>query len=67
MKMIALHRQRFKWTHNEPAICANFINFADADNDLEPICLKNKEWIFIKEDIEQAVLKFPAPPSDKVV
>jgi hypothetical protein len=53
--MIGLHKQRFQWTHDELLIQNNFIYFSEADNDLDPICLKNKEWIFIKEDIEAAV------------
>jgi predicted nucleotidyltransferase component of viral defense system len=53
-QMIALHKQRFEWTHNEPLICNNFTNFTSADDDLDPVCLKSKEWEFIKEDIEEA-------------
>ncbi|TWI94206.1 nucleotidyltransferase AbiEii toxin of type IV toxin-antitoxin system [Mucilaginibacter frigoritolerans] len=53
--MIALHKQRFQWTHDELLIQNNFTYFSEADDDLDPICLKNKEWIFIKEDIEAAV------------
>ncbi|WP_243837337.1 nucleotidyl transferase AbiEii/AbiGii toxin family protein [Mucilaginibacter gilvus] len=55
--MIALHQQRFEWTHDEPLIRKNFTQFSAADNDFDPICLKSKEWIFIKEDIEEAVAK----------
>jgi predicted nucleotidyltransferase component of viral defense system len=54
-KMIDLHQQRFEWTHDKELIRKNFINFEEAENDLVPICLKNKEWIFIKEDFEDAV------------
>ncbi|MDN3582002.1 nucleotidyl transferase AbiEii/AbiGii toxin family protein [Mucilaginibacter flavus] len=54
-KMIALHQQRFEWTHDEDLIRSNFINFTSADYDLDPICLKNKQWEFIKEDIEEAI------------
>ncbi|OAQ40799.1 hypothetical protein A5893_07640 [Pedobacter psychrophilus] len=54
-KMIELHRQRFEWTHDKDLIRKNFTNFNEAENDLTPICLKNKEWIFIKEDFEEAV------------
>jgi len=53
--MIDLHRQRFEWTHDEALIQNNLTAFSEADNDLDPICLKNKEWVFIKEDIEAAV------------
>lgn len=53
--MIDLHRQRFEWTHNSQLIFENFTNFESADNDFDPICLKNKEWIFIKEDLIEAI------------
>lgn len=53
--MIALHQKRFEWTHDEALIQKNFIYFTAADDDLDPICLKNKEWAFIKDDIIEAV------------
>lgn len=53
--MVDLHRQRFEWTHDEPLILRNFIDFEAADAEPDPICLRNKEWIFIKEDIEEAI------------
>lgn len=52
--MIKLHKQRFEWTHDEVVILQNFTDFSTADADFDPICLKNKEWIFIKEDFEEA-------------
>jgi hypothetical protein len=55
LAMIAFHKQRFEWTHDELLIQNNFIFFSDADDDLDPICLKNKEWVFIKEDIKAAI------------
>ena len=55
-QMITLQKQRFEWTHNESLIRNNFIDFTSADFDLDPICLKNKEWQFIKDDIERAVI-----------
>ncbi|TKB99035.1 nucleotidyl transferase AbiEii/AbiGii toxin family protein [Pedobacter cryophilus] len=59
-KMVDLHRQRFEWTHDEKLIMENFLNFADADDDLTPICLRGKEWVFIKEDFEDAIEKSKA-------
>jgi len=53
--MIALHKQRYEWTHNEQLIRSNFTNFTTADDDFAPVCLKGKEWIFIKEDIEESL------------
>jgi hypothetical protein len=52
--MIALHKKRFEWTHDKALIQKNFLNFKTADDDLDPICLKNKEWAFIKDDIIEA-------------
>jgi len=56
-QMIALHKQRFEWTHDEKLIRKNFTDFTIAEDDFDPICLKNKEWLFIKEDIEGAAIK----------
>ena len=53
--MISLHQMRFEWTHNATEIKEKFVDFSEADDDFEPICLRNKEWIFIKEDFEAAV------------
>ncbi|WP_111632551.1 nucleotidyl transferase AbiEii/AbiGii toxin family protein [Pedobacter cryoconitis] len=53
--MIDLHKQRFEWTHEPDLILANFTNFESADNDFDPVCRKNKEWIFIKEDLIEAI------------
>lgn len=55
--MLSLHEQRSPYTHNRQLIIQNFSNFITADEDLEPICLKNKHWEFIKEDIEEAITK----------
>ena len=33
----------------------NFTNFSEAEADLTPICLRGKEWVFIKEDFEDAI------------
>lgn len=54
-KMIDLHRQRFEWTHDQELIRRNFTDFTTADLDLNPICLRGKEWTFIKEDLLEAV------------
>ena len=54
-KMITLHRLRFEWTHNEMLILNNFTAFTECDDDLEPLCLRGKQWAFIKEDFAEAV------------
>jgi hypothetical protein len=53
--MIASHATRYRWSHNEALIRENFTEFRQADEDFDPICLRGKEWSFIKEDFEDAV------------
>ena len=52
-EMIALHARGFQWTHDEALIRQNFTNFSQAENDLDPVCLRGKQWAFIKEDFEE--------------
>ncbi|EDM38929.1 hypothetical protein PBAL39_22690 [Pedobacter sp. BAL39] len=52
--MLELHRLRYEWTHEREKILKNLIDFSIADQDPDPICLKEKEWAFIKEDFEAA-------------
>ena len=54
-KMLQLHEERYPYTHNRDEIIANFTNFENADNDFEPICLKEKIWEIIKLDIVEAI------------
>lgn len=56
-QMIQLHAERYPFTHDPHEILRNFINFKIADNDFEPICLKNKYWELIKLDFVEAVEK----------
>ena len=55
IEMIALHAKGFKWTHDEVLIKRNFTNFVQADEDFDPICLRGKQWAFIKEDFEHII------------
>ncbi|SDD99178.1 Nucleotidyl transferase AbiEii toxin, Type IV TA system [Mucilaginibacter pineti] len=69
-KMIALHAATYEWTHDENGIVNNFTDFAQVDEDFDPICLKGKEWAFIKDDFEEALKKLengtdPKSPSAK--
>jgi hypothetical protein len=50
-KMIALHKQRNPYTHDENQIRKNFMDFKNADDDFDPVCLKGKHWEIIKLDI----------------
>jgi hypothetical protein len=54
-QMIELHKQRYPYSHEESEIRTNFINFAIAEDDFDPICLKGKYWELIKYDIVQAL------------
>ena len=56
--MIELHRQRFEWTHAPLSIYRNFTRFDEADEELDPICLRGKLWLFIKEDIQVAIKQY---------
>lgn len=53
--MIDLHRKRSEYVHDESLIINNLTDFTMADQDLDPICLRGKEWAFIKDDIAEAV------------
>ena len=51
-EMLALHQKRYPYAHDANIIKQNFKNFEIADDDFDPICLKGKYWVFIKEDFE---------------
>lgn len=51
-QMIELHEERYPYTHDEVAIRSNLFDFAKAEEDLDPVCLKGKYWEFIKADFE---------------
>jgi hypothetical protein len=50
-EMLALHKQRYPYTHDGDQIRKYFVNFENADADFDPICLKGKHWEIIKLDI----------------
>jgi len=53
--MIALHQQRYPYSHDANLIRANFADFTRADGDFDPICLKGKYWDLIKFDFVNAL------------
>lgn len=57
-KMLELHLQRYPYSHDKELILENFTNFSLADDDFNPICLQGKHWEFIKDDFEEAILKY---------
>ncbi len=56
-EMLAVHKKRYPYDHNEELLISNFTNFAKADNDFEPDCLRSKHWELIKLDIMEAASK----------
>ncbi|MEO0037916.1 MAG: hypothetical protein RIQ59_1127 [Bacteroidota bacterium] len=57
-QMLALHEQRYPYSHDRELIINNFTNFNFADDEFNPICFRGKYWEFIKEDIEEIIKKF---------
>ena len=49
-QIIDLHQQRHEYIHDRDQIIANFTDFISADEDIDPICLKGKEWELVKLD-----------------
>lgn len=49
--MLAFHLKRYPYTHNEKQILNNFIDFKEANDDFDPVCLRDKYWEFIKLDL----------------
>jgi predicted nucleotidyltransferase component of viral defense system len=57
-QMLALHEQRYPYSHDRKLLINNFTNFNFADDEFNPICFRGKYWEFIKEDIEDIIEKF---------
>ena len=57
-QMLDLHEQRYPYSHDRDLIIRNFTDFSIADDEFNPICFKGKYWEFIKEDIEEIIVKF---------
>ncbi|MFM7018731.1 nucleotidyl transferase AbiEii/AbiGii toxin family protein [Flavobacterium sp.] len=57
-QMLALHEQRYPYSHDRELLINNFTNFNFADDEFNPICFRGKYWEFIKEDIEEIIVKF---------
>ena len=51
--MIELYKQRYPYGHDLNTILRNLLNFEQADNDFDPVCLHGKHWEIIKYDLEQ--------------
>lgn len=54
-QMLELHKLRHVYTHDHDQIIANFTNFSSADKDINPICLRRKEWELVKLDFVEII------------
>jgi len=50
-KMVAIHKERYPYNHDQIQIVRSFSDFTLADEDFDPICLKGKHWEIIKLDM----------------
>jgi hypothetical protein len=50
-QMLALHSERYPYDHDEETIRKQVTNFARADDDFDPVCLRGKYWEIIKLDL----------------
>lgn len=57
-QMLQFHEKRYPFIHDKDLILRNFIDFTEADNDFDPICLMGKYWEFIKDDLESFVFNY---------
>ncbi|MCM1554414.1 MAG: nucleotidyl transferase AbiEii/AbiGii toxin family protein [Bacteroides sp.] len=61
-EMLALHAQRYEWTHNTQEILKKFTDFSEAENQPDPMCLLNKDWDIIKLDLIDTVQDYNKQP-----
>jgi predicted nucleotidyltransferase component of viral defense system len=54
-QMLALHAERYPYSHSKETLINKLVDFQRADDDLNPICLKGKYWELIKVDIDEIV------------
>ena len=50
-EMIALHKERYPYTHSAKALKKGFTDFSRAEMDFTPVCLRGKHWETIKLDL----------------
>lgn len=49
-QMLDVHQLRHEYTHDRQQVISSFTDFSFADGDINPICLKGKEWELVKLD-----------------
>jgi hypothetical protein len=57
-QMLKLHQERYPYSHNRDETIRQLVQFEDADNDFDPICVKHKYWELIKLDIHEKLEDF---------
>ncbi|WP_316633070.1 nucleotidyl transferase AbiEii/AbiGii toxin family protein [uncultured Flavobacterium sp.] len=50
-EMFELHKKRYPYTHDRELLKEKFMDFSQADDDFEPLCLRGRHWELIKLDI----------------
>jgi hypothetical protein len=54
-QMITFYENKYQYGHTKEELVCKLIDFEDADEDFNPICLKNKYWELIKLDIQERI------------
>jgi hypothetical protein len=57
-QMLSLHKQRYEFTHIETEILEKFTDFSTANDDFEPLCLRDKFWELVKLDIDMKISEY---------
>lgn len=57
-QMLELHKRRHEWEHEDEQVLNSLINFEEANEMEDPICLEYKDWDNIKLDIINEVTSF---------
>jgi hypothetical protein len=56
-KILSLHKENYPQNHHKIKIKEALVSFSEAENDFEPVCLRNKYWEVIKLDLLNFVKK----------
>lgn len=62
-EMIGFHKKWQEWSHDTNELLNKLTAFSIADEEPDPVCLKGKNWEFIKMDIIDEVLELKNHPS----
>ena len=49
--MAELHEKRYPYSHSLKELKEKLIDFSGADDDFDPVCLRNAHWELIKLDM----------------